>query len=116
MSRLYHRDRSKKLRKEARTIPIPGHKDYGDGQDDGKYYRCWNCGMVCDVDRDELGGPAEKARVTPKSYTITGQYGETNASGHTIFTGEGYTTVRYEPDVNSGCPFCGTLNWRGDHP
>jgi hypothetical protein len=132
MSRLYHKDRSKKLKKEARTIPIPGHIDYGDGEDNGKYYQCWNCSFTCDAERDKLGGIDDSPDVEPKAYTLVGKYGNnlrgggegtgTDDNSHSLdalagtMTGEGYTTYRYKSDVGSGCPLCGTVNWRGDHP
>jgi hypothetical protein len=129
MSRLRHKNRSKRLRKEARTLPIPGHFDYGDGEDNAKYYQCWNCGFTCDVDRDKLGGPTDSPGVAPVPYTLVGQAGTALRGGSSIedtsasrdhlagdMTGEGYTTFRYETEVSEGCPFCGTVNWRGDHP
>jgi hypothetical protein len=63
----YHRYRQRKIRKESRTLPMPGHVDYGDGKDSGKYYRCWHCGVVCDIDREELGDGESKDGV---SYTV----------------------------------------------
>jgi len=37
--------------KRSRRLPV-----YGKGDDAGRYYRCWNCGFVCDSKRDSLGG------------------------------------------------------------
>jgi hypothetical protein len=121
-SRYAHRNRNKRLAKQARTIPIPGHIDYGDGEDDGKFYQCWNCKMVCDVDRDELGGPDDRGYRDPKKYTLVGEDYSTpvkdlaNSKDYTIHGGTQYRRTRYQSDVQSGCPFCGTLNWRGDYP
>ena len=50
-----HRYRKSRIPKDSRTIPIYGDPIKGDGNNDGKYYKCWNCGFVCDVDRDALG-------------------------------------------------------------
>ena len=47
---VYTRPHKRKLTKRSRTIPV-----YGEGADKGKYFRCWNCGWICNVDRDELG-------------------------------------------------------------
>lgn len=122
MGRLHHRERRTKLRREARTKPVKGHFDYGDGKDAGKYYRCWNCGFVCDIDRDQLGGRDEPSRVSSKAYDLVGEDSETlvkdtnNSSDYSIFGGTAYRRTRYEPEVSSGCPMCGTLNWRGDNP
>ena len=44
------------LPKQRRTIPLPA-SDRNSGReviDAGKYYRCWNCGWICNVDRDAL--------------------------------------------------------------
>jgi hypothetical protein len=131
MSRYYHKDRTKKLKKEARTRPIGGHIDYGDGEDHGKYYRCWNCDMVCNVERDALGGIDDRPDINVQPYNMISQDASTPLKSYTgdvgsslDFTvgddgdgrGIGYTTQRYTSDIASGCPFCGTKNWRGDHP
>ena len=47
---VYTRPHKRKLAKRSRTLPV-----YGEGADKGKYFRCWNCGWICNVDRDELG-------------------------------------------------------------
>jgi len=47
---VYTRPHKRKLAKRSRTLPV-----YGEGADKGKYFRCWNCGWVCNVDRDKLG-------------------------------------------------------------
>lgn len=111
--------RSRKPRKDSRTLPLYGSDTRGDGLDSGRYYECWNCGFICDTDRDALGDAQSKANITTKSYQLLDEYGNavssTGGAKHTIFTGEGYTTVRYEPEVGSGCPLCGTLNWKGDY-
>ncbi len=124
MARFRHTDRSKKVRGDSRTIPIPGHKDYGDGKDDGVWYRCWNCDFQCNVDRDELGGADDTSNVPSIAYTQVDQYGNTayhcqGAAGADQTTCEAaggtWSSTRYEPVVSTGCPFCGTLNWRGDY-
>lgn len=126
MGRLHHRTKTRKIRKEARTRPIPGHYDYGDGRDAGRYYRCWNCGFPCDVERDELGGPDDRSKISSQIYSQVDQYGATSdLANHTIYdsdyAGPDGTTYpswdkRYKPKVGSGCPMCGTLNWMGKHP
>ena len=37
--------------KRSRRMPV-----YGKGDDAGRYFRCWNCGFICDSKRDSLGG------------------------------------------------------------
>jgi len=123
MSRYFHINRSRKPRKDSRTIPIPGHRDYGEGRDDGVWYKCWNCGFRCKVGRDELGGEADEAGTQPIAYTQVDQYGDTayhcyGAAGADQATCEAaggtWTATSYKPSVTGGCPLCGTKNWRGD--
>ena len=76
----------KRLRKEKRTIPIRGI-----WEDKGKYFRCWNCGFVCDSQRDSLG---DHGGVT------TGTYVDVDG------------VTKYYPIVQSGCPFCGCTNYK----
>lgn len=119
MNKVRVNHRSRKPRKESRTIPLWGTPERGDGLDSGKYYKCWNCGFICNTDRDALGDAQSVSDISYESYDLLDEYGDsvadTGGCKHTIFEGEGYTTVRYIPVVNSGCPMCGTLNWRGDY-
>jgi len=116
--------KSRKIRHDSKTIPVPGHRDYGDGEDHGKWYRCWNCGFLCNIDREALGGPEDSPGVITQTFTTLDQYG--NTTGHCEGThgadqtaceasGGTWVTTLYEPVVESGCPLCGTLNWRGDY-
>jgi len=118
-SRVKVNHRSRKPRKDSKTIPVHGSDSRGDGKDSGKYYECWHCGFICDVDRDALGDSQSIAQITNKSYDLLDEFGDsvadTGGCKHTIFEGEGYTTNRYVPVVESGCPFCGTKNYRGDY-
>lgn len=121
------RNRSRKLRKRSRTIPVKGF-----GDDAGKYYRCWYCGFVCNVDRDALGD----------AETGSGEYhidfaGRSDGSGdsssplNTLALMDGHDVVlleldstgtpktiyhEFQPKPSSGCPSCGSKNWRGDYP
>jgi len=125
MRKIRVRHRSKKLRKESRTYPIYGSDERGDGLDSQRYWRCWNCGFVCDVERDFLGGDEERSQVEPIAYNqttddlSTAAYHCEGAAGATQViceaAGGTWSRVRYKPEVNSGCPFCGTPNWRGDY-
>ncbi len=112
------------LPRDSKTIPLRGNDIRGDGRDHGKYYRCWNCGFVCDVERDELGGPDSRHGVTATEYTQVDQYGNTSyhcvgAHGDTQTVceanGGAWSSTRYKPVVGSGCSFCGTKNYRGDY-
>jgi len=134
----YH---TRKTRKESRTIPV-----IGDGDDAGKYYRCWNCGFICDADRDALGDSDSRSGVTQIDYvkeypSASGIGGGTegwSADGQVplqLLTVSGGAMGRmvtleneddgtpkalnhhvFKPKVDSGCPFCGSKNWRGDYP
>ena len=56
MGGVYTRPHRRKLPKRSRTRPIRGK-----GDDEGKYFRCWNCGFICNKDRDELGDAESNA-------------------------------------------------------
>jgi hypothetical protein len=125
---------SRKRPKESRTIPLLGNQDRGNGEDFGKYYRCWNCGFTCDVTRDSLGGSQSKGADNHEDYH-TPSYGSKDYSselnGLSVLGGDvGHYHVALElgsdgnpknirHDIKSvvtgGCPFCGTMNWRGDY-
>jgi len=88
--REYHRytDYSqKRLIGDKQKIRIFGKKE-----DANKWYRCWNCGFPCSVDRDALG---VDGGVTTEAYVDT----------------DGIT--KYKPVVVSGCPNCGCSTWKG---
>ena len=121
--RLNHR--SKKLRKDSRTIPIHGTSERGDGRDANRYWECWHCGFTCDVERDFLGGGEERAQTTPIAYNqttddlTTAAYHCQGAAGadqtECEAAGGTWNRVRYKPADSHGCPFCNSPNWRGDY-
>lgn len=75
----------RRLPSQKRAIPL-----YGERDDQNKYFRCWNCGFVCDSERDRLhSGDSQANTVVPTSFTDTG--------GATL----------YYPNVTGACPFCG---------
>ena len=119
MNRIRVNHRSRKPKKESKTIPLWGSPERGEGLDHGKYFRCWNCGFICDSERDSLGDAQSKSNIAYENYDLLDEYGasvsDTGGTKHTIFEGEGYTTTRKIPVVSTGCPLCGTLNWRGDY-
>lgn len=136
-------------RKRSRTLPIYGNPVMGDGQDDGKYFRCWNCGFVCDVERDALGGSDSLSGVSYEIYeqkfstdggnapfigaSIHGVALDANGldaealirksclyTGHVLLEEGPDGTAKgiyrnWQPTISSGCPFCGSRNWRGDY-
>lgn len=131
---------TRKIRKRSRTLPIKGRVNKI-----GKSYRCWNCGFVCTEGRDALAGPDDRANVIPTDYTekypsATGIFSGTEglsadgktplqllaisggAMGRVVTLKLGsdgepvFLTHAHRAKVTSGCPFCGTKNWRGDYP
>lgn len=135
MGRVLRRPKTTPLRKESRTRPLKGK-----GADENVYYRCWNCGFICDVTRDKLGGPDdvagdnhttgyEAAGVRPygkDSHLYVGVEQQCCLGGsighyHTVMKlgPDGTTPVtvvhNLKSDVSFGCPSCGTTNWRGDY-
>lgn len=110
--------------KDSRTIAIYGSPERGDGLDSGKWYRCWNCGFLNSIDRNALGDSQSRDGIVITDYaTYDGSV--THPEGRL-----GDSLIAQEQDsegnpkgirgsfmvsVNSGCSFCGTLNWRGDY-
>jgi hypothetical protein len=126
------RRRSRSLPRESRTIPLKADNYRGNGEDFGKYYRCWNCGHICNEDKDSLGNGANS--VTHEDF-VEPATGANNGDPLTsIATLDGdvmnYQVAlelgsdgspkgiahTFQTVINGGCPFCGCKNWRGDNP
>jgi len=128
--------KQRKIPKESRTLPVYGHPIRGDGLDHAKWYRCWNCGWLCNSDRDALGDSQSRSGVSHKDYAQQpdpgysypeGEAGiskknQTAVLGDALMAGESEhdgspKSVKNAIMVSSprGCPLCGTLNWRGDY-
>ena len=120
-----------------RTLPVKG-----EGNEAGKYFRCWNCGFICNKEKNHLGDgagvTAREAIPAPSDGRCTmrrlnGTYVAFVASvapssilailpvlegPEDIGTVGGATDVprgvrhTFEPNVTSGCPFCGSTNWK----
>lgn len=139
MSRRYrHRVSTRRLPKQFRTLPIPGHSDYGDGLDDGKYYRCGNpnCGFICNIERDELGDSETMDGTTAMDYAFASlgsldlglndprcnmaTLGNDIPPSHVCLENDAAGDPKSIPHsyaantTGSGCPLCHTKNWRGD--
>ena len=96
--------RQTKLRKDSKTIPLKGHPERGDGLDFGKYYRCWHCGFVCNVERDALGDAQSRSGTVTELYNQVDEYGDANGD------------QRYKVSESStGCPLCHSRNWLGTY-
>ena len=77
----------RRLHRDKRTITVEGSDSH-----DGKYFKCWNCKFVCDKDRDKTGDGV--------GYEV-------------VDVVDPYTGISNKTQqVTSGCPFCGSLNWR----
>lgn len=109
---------STRIRKEKRSIPVPGQ-----GTDEGRYFKCWNCGFVCDIQKNALDTGRAGNSHTPATLT-PGRYVGDAASvkfrvGRPIILREldsiGNQKAIYiqrSVTVSSGCPFCGTHAWK----
>jgi hypothetical protein len=124
----YRRAYKKPLPRRSRTRPI-----YGRGDDRRRFYRCWNCGFVCDSRRDELGDsdsnagddhtdfnihaqPDPQLGGVAKQLCLGGDIGHYHVAMKIGADSEPQTIVHsLKSDVSRGCPFCGTVNWRGDY-
>jgi len=121
---------SRKIRRRSKTIPLKGHSVRGNGEDAGKWFKCWNCGFICNVDRDALGDNETRSGDGQTDYH-TPSYGSSDMSDEVngLAALEDYTValalgvdgnpqgIRHNimSDVSSGCPMCGSRNWRGDY-
>lgn len=68
--------------------------------DDSVYRLCAQCGFPCKTDRDARGNSEE----SPGLQQVT-----------TVVTIPGGTKNVIEMNVVSGCPFCGSHNYEGNH-
>ena len=120
--------RNRRLPRQKRVIVLWGDPVKGDGQDYGRYYRCWNCGFIIDSERTTTGegsGVAilEASTPAPGASPVYGA-----ASAIAVLDG-GITHYQvalpqqadgtaqpirhtFSATASAGCPFCGTKNWR----
>lgn len=98
-------DQSRHGNYSSRKIPYTktSKKLYGEKDDTDKYYKCKICGFICDIDRDARGDDGSQYPLAFGEYTAT-QDGVTDAT-------DLRNPVTYSI-VNSGCPFCGSRNWK----
>lgn len=98
---------SKRPPHEKRTIKIQGAKE-----DDGKWYRCWHCGFINNVDRNAVGdgeGLSYSVATLPNSDSTIGLGGTiVLLNQNPVFT----ERHNISPDAVSGCSFCGCKNYR----
>ncbi len=96
---------STRLPREKRTIPISGHFD-----DDGKFYRCWNCGFINHIDRAPIGVGSGISTVSGVGMSWVDRDNQVwiDRSDY-IFDDRSFSA---SSQVGSGCSFCGSRNWR----
>lgn len=123
------RTRRNRLPKEFHTKLIVDETD----TDNGSFYHCANCGFTCNDKQDSLGGANSGLGISHTDIrTISGgsSVGDELSSSMILRTlDNSFASGRLGSDgnpkaavhnhvavVSGGCPFCGTLNWRGDFP
>ena len=78
---------------------------------DAKFIRCFNCGFMCNLDRDNrhrIGSQAGDGNNYDTTFYTTSDSGWGREEyGDEIWGGA--RELRYDPDSQSGCPMCGTL-------
>ena len=117
-----------KLRKERRTIRI--HATDGDSGrekiDAGNLFRCWHCGFICDIRRDDLSDSGRHGSTSQVYETTTSAFPYQRGTGVYLNAGIGVNAVLMKLDAASdtatiyhhrtvsvsGCPFCGARNWK----
>lgn len=62
-----HRNRSRKIRGDSRTIPLRGT-----GEDEGEWFTCWYCGWTNKVGRNALGGSDSRDGINSINEFLTG--------------------------------------------
>lgn len=101
----------------------------GTGDDEGRYFRCWNCGFRCDTRRDRLGDKMSVSGNAVEECLTVNHLGSRMDGDHRsgvivmdflnvnnqALLGPGGVKHDMKPIVGSGCPHCGTPNWRGDY-
>ncbi len=100
LSSRHVRYKTTRIPKEKKT-----HQLYGEFEDRGKYYTCWNCGYRCNMDRDELDVGESMSTLSLETVTVPDE----TAGGIVPIPA---TTTFIMPVVTGGCPHCGTRNWK----
>lgn len=117
------------LPKTIHAHPLKGSKDRGGGEDFRKWYKCGWCGFICKIGRDELGGRNSRSGESHRDYTIPSNIFDSSpiiSVGGPIDSslvllelgsdGEPKEILHgFETNISSGCPFCGSKNWKGEH-
>lgn len=83
-----HRNRSRRVRGDSRTIPIRGT-----GEDSGVWFTCWYCGFTNSKDRNALGGPDSRDGILSVNENLNGTILEGYGEGGYGMGGYGGVTV-----------------------
>jgi len=108
---------------QAHAIPIRAK-----GEERGKWFRCWNCGFNCFIERDDDSGNTAGDNHTDYSSPALG-FVENGEEDRTIVLDEydfyhtimkvnadgSISTIVHDhlSDITKGCPMCGSTNYRG---
>lgn len=119
--------RKTRLWKERKTIPVRAN-DRPAGRertDQGRYFRCWNCGFVCDIERDLLSDKDHGMSVENYVDTVSAGLGTTSNKIYLagpkfswrifqVDSAGSHVTIRQnlKAQATSGCPLCGTRAWK----
>jgi len=113
------------LPKQRRTIPLPA-SDRKSGReviDAGRYYRCWNCGFVCDIERNELNDTGNGSHPIEYQIPATGAEPGGGTESVTIVVGNVRLSstdssgdpvgIQHKFQANgTGCPLCFNRAWK----
>jgi hypothetical protein len=117
------------LPRERKTIRLKaGDKGTGREQiDHGRYFRCWHCGFICDIERDELSEGRNGATVTNYYQNSTGAIaGSGERSAMLVLkmhqrnfilpkvdsSGTAVPVMGHWVVSGTGCPLCHARSWR----
>jgi hypothetical protein len=114
-----------RLPKQRRTIPLPA-SDRNSGReltDAGRYFRCWNCGFVCDVERDDLSDTGNGSNPVAVPEVSTGfTYAEGADATKIVVHRYRLSALDSSGDPvgiqhsfavsGTGCPLCFTRAWK----
>lgn len=101
-------------------------------KDNGKFYRCWNCGQICHDKVHQLGGSksgdaiehtdftTQSAGIIPgnakSAISVMGHVRKSMASLRLNSSGGTQTVVHSHSTNGGGCPLCHSLNYAGFYP
>jgi len=89
----------------------------GSGEDDGKFYRCWNCGFTNDIDRNAVGdsdGVTYTIGTLPNEQNVNKGYEVSNSGDVVLVEDSPVFSERHNigASAHSGCALCGSMNYR----